>query len=60
MGGVALKTGGAAFAALFLSLAATVKAHEHHMDHIEEGSFISDDPIVCQRGNASVGSIDEC
>jgi hypothetical protein len=33
----------AAFAALLLSTTAT--AHEHHMNKIEEGHAISDDPI---------------
>lgn len=37
---------GAASVALLLSFAATAKAHEHHMDSIEEGHFVSDDPIV--------------
>lgn len=39
---------GVAFAAALLSVAATVRAHEHHMDEIEEGKYVSDDPIVRQ------------
>lgn len=29
-----------------LCLAATARAHEHHMDNIEEGQYASSDPIV--------------
>jgi beta-lactam-binding protein with PASTA domain len=35
-----------AVAAAALLLSATVTAHEHHDDKIEEGHVISDDPIV--------------
>jgi hypothetical protein len=37
---------GAALAVALLSASATVKAHEHHMDNIPEGQYVSDDPIV--------------
>ncbi|KAF2184704.1 integral membrane protein-like protein [Zopfia rhizophila CBS 207.26] len=42
---VGLKPLGAAFTSLLLSFAVQVRAHEHHMDNIEDGEFISDDPI---------------
>lgn len=35
-----------ALAALLLSAAAAVQAHEHHMDNIPEGEGASPDPIV--------------
>lgn len=40
------QTRSAALGAVLLSSAATVLSHEHHMDNIEEGQFVSDDPIV--------------
>lgn len=46
MGRAELKSRVAALVALLLSSAVTAKAHEHHMDNIEEGHFVSDDPIV--------------
>lgn len=39
---------------LVLNFAATTNAHEHHMDNIEEGNGISDDPIVCQREDKQI------
>lgn len=39
-----MKSIGAALVATFLSTA--VSAHDHHMDKIEDGHAISDDPIV--------------
>lgn len=36
-----------AFAALALSLAVGISAHEHHEEDIPEGEAISPDPIVC-------------
>jgi uncharacterized membrane protein YphA (DoxX/SURF4 family) len=54
MAATGFKTRSAALVALLLSSAATITAHEHHMDEIEEGKFVSDDPIV--RGAA----ITEC
>jgi len=37
---------GAAFTAAILNLATTTRAHEHHMNNIEEGHAISAEPIV--------------
>jgi hypothetical protein len=45
MAATGFKTRSAALVALLLSSAATITAHEHHMDEIEEGKFVSDDPI---------------
>lgn len=46
-----IRTRGVALATLLLSSAATVTAHEHHMNKIVEGEYVSDDPIVRhQRG----------
>jgi hypothetical protein len=31
-----------------VAFASIASAHEHHDDKIQEGQFVSDDPIVCQ------------
>ena len=48
----------AVVAAAFLafSFPSTANAHEHHMDSIEEGHAISDDPIVRQGENERVAA----
>jgi hypothetical protein len=46
MGANGLKAQAAAYAALLLGFAATAKSHEHHMGNIEEGKFVSNEPLV--------------
>lgn len=38
-----------------LCLAATASAHEHHMDDIPEGQYVSSDPIVRIRRSTTDG-----
>lgn len=45
-----------AAALLAFSFASMANAHEHHMDSIEEGRAISDDPIVRQDENERVAA----